>query len=132
MSLTIQKLELPMTTDSQEGLDKLAEIVKSARESKGLSLRKFAELVDVSHGTIDRIEKAISDVSDDVLEAISEVVPYTYVELKAISQGRKPEDLRAYVTAEDVFEIAISINKKEQIRLMHMLLDHQQSDSTKV
>lgn len=125
MCLTTQRLELPMTMDSQEGLDKLAEIVRTARESRGLSLRKFADLVDVSHGTIDRIEKALSDVSDDVLEAISEVVPYTYVELKAISQGRKPEDVRAYVTAEDVFEIAASISKEEQIRLMHMLLDHQ-------
>ncbi|NEZ61186.1 XRE family transcriptional regulator [Leptolyngbyaceae cyanobacterium CCMR0082] len=125
MCLTMQRLELPMTMDSQEGLDKLAEIVRTARESRGLSLRKFADLVDVSHGTIDRIEKALSDVSDDVLEAISEVVPYTYVELKAISQGRKPEDVRAYVTAEDVFEIAASISKEEQIRLMHMLLDHQ-------
>ncbi|ESA38507.1 transcriptional regulator [Leptolyngbya sp. Heron Island J] len=127
----MRKLELPMTMDSQEGLDKLAEIVRSARESRGLSLRKFAELVDVSHGTIDRLEKSLSDVSDDVLEALSEVVPYTYVELKAISQGRKPEDLRAYVTAEDVFEIAVSISKEEQIRLMHMLLDHQQSGTTK-
>ena len=124
MCLTMQNLKLPMTMDSQEGLDKLAAIIKAARESRGLSLRKFADLVDVSHGTIDRLEKSASDVSDEVLEAISEVVPYTYVELKAISQGRKPEDLRVYVTAEDVLEIATSISKKEQIRLMHMLLDY--------
>mgnify|MGYP001796834596 CR=1 FL=1 len=132
MSLTMQTRELPMVMDSQEGLKKLAEIIKTAREARGLSLRKFADLVDVSHGTIDRLEKAVSDVSDEVLEAISEVVPYTYTELKAISQGRQPEDLRAYVTAEDVFEVAASVSKEEQVRLMHMLLDHLQSDSTNV
>ena len=119
MSLTMQTRELPMVMDSQEGLKKLAEIIKTARG-------------DVSHGTIDRLEKAGSDVSDEVVEAISEGVPYTYTELKAISQGRQPEDLRAYVTAEDVFEVAASVSKEEQVRLMHMLLDHIQSDSTNV
>ena len=126
MSVAMSRREKKMGSYSQEGLEKLSEIAKSAREQKGLSLRVFAGLIGVSHGTIDRLEKMASDPQDETLMALAEVVPYTYVELKAIAQGAKPEDARAYVSAEDVLKIAITLEKAEQLRLLHMLLDHQQ------
>lgn len=47
-----------------------------ARESRGYTQTKLAELLNVSQGKISKIEQGLLNVSDTVLEALSEVLNY--------------------------------------------------------
>lgn len=52
------------------------DMIKIARESRGLSQKELAELVSVSQGKISKIESGLLGVSEDLLKKLSEKLDY--------------------------------------------------------
>jgi transcriptional regulator with XRE-family HTH domain len=118
----LQKEDFPMTY-TEEGLEKLAEIVRNARGN--MSERGFAQKIGVSNTTIKRIEDcAVQEPEISTLAKLSVVVGYTKEELIAILEmtPKKPP-ARIYKTAEDAIPVIEQLPKREKMKLAKYLID---------
>jgi Zn-dependent peptidase ImmA (M78 family) len=53
-----------------------SEMIKLARESRGLSQAELCDMLETAQGTISKIENKLIECSDDVLERISKILNY--------------------------------------------------------
>lgn len=116
---------------AQEGLERLARIVKAARGSR--SFAEFQMATGLSHGTIWYLEQAlnpnserkIKEVKFSTLAAIAPHTPYTPDQLMAICQGEVGEiqEPEKVVMAEDALRVVGQLELKEKTRLLLILVD---------
>lgn len=111
---------------TEEGLEKLAEIVRSARGN--MSERGFAEMIGVTNTTISRIEKCeVQEPKLDTLDKLSGAVGYTREELIAILEmnpnNPNKQPVKLYKTAEDAVPVVDQLPKREMAKLAKYLID---------
>ena len=107
---------------TEVGLERLAEIIKRARDSR--SYREFEKVTGVSHATIRRIENGEVKKPDfETLEKLAPHSPYTPQELQAIAQGKFQVDkVRKYLVAEDVLPMTNELPAAEAARLVQLIV----------
>lgn len=62
----------------------LKDILKEAREEKGLSLRELAKQADVSYAYLSKIEHGLRVPSDPKLQTLSKILDLSYADLKKV------------------------------------------------
>jgi transcriptional regulator with XRE-family HTH domain len=105
------------TLYTYEGLEKLAEIIRTARGHE--KVRPFARKVGVSYATIDRLEKGeVLEPEIATLEKLAPHLGYTRDELVAICAGENaPQPVREYKFAEDVIPIVDQLPDREAAKV---------------
>lgn len=121
--LAVKELTYPMPEPlyTEQGLLKLAQIIKQARGSR--SYREFEALSKVSHATIRRLE--FCDVKNPDIATLANLAvhtPYTLEELIAVAEERDKVDIRQYRTAEEAIAIVDQLNHQETARLAQMII----------
>lgn len=111
---------------TEEGLEKLAEIVRNARGN--MSERSFAEMIGVTNTTISRIEKCeVQEPKLDTLEKLSGAIGYTREELISILEmnpnNPNKKTAKLYKTAEDAVPVVDQLPKREMAKLAKYLID---------
>lgn len=111
---------------TEQGLEKLAEIVRNARGN--MSERSFAEKIGVTNTTISRIEKCeVREPKIDTLDKLTSAVGYNREELIAILEmtpnNPNKQPARLYKTAEDAVPIVDQLPKREMAKLAKYLID---------
>lgn len=99
-------------------MEKLNEFIRQKRNEKGISLRDFAKICDLSHSYIDKLEKGVDPRNNkpviptiDTLQKISNALNYNLVDFLK-ETGYLSEDILIIDTSSD------EINKEEVDRLM--------------
>lgn len=114
-----QKLALNRYTSA--GLKKLSEIVRLARGA--MSYRQFADVTNVSHSTLGRIEHSqVSRPEVSILARLAPFTPYTLPELIAVCQGKPAESVRVFRTAEEILPIVNQLPSSEALRLAQLII----------
>lgn len=112
---------MPEPLYTEQGLLKLAQIIKQARGSR--SYREFEALSKVSHATIRRLE--ICDVKNPDIATLANLAvhtPYTLEELIAVAEERDKVEIRQYRTAEEAIGVVDQLNHQEAARLAQMII----------
>lgn len=111
----------PVATMERE-LTEFQKALIAARADR--SYREFARLTDLPFSTIRRLEQGLTESPDQsTLDALSEVMPYTPDELRAMTENRKPEPLRPVVSAQDVINLIENFDKAEIKKLLKLIID---------
>lgn len=101
---------------SEEGLSKLADIVRAVRG--GSSVRQFAKKIGASYRTIERIEKLqVYTPENDTLEKICKVSGHSLDDLIAILKGEKKSVRKEFAIAEDVYAVVDQLSDFEAARV---------------
>jgi transcriptional regulator with XRE-family HTH domain len=105
------------TLYTYDGLEKLAEIIRTARGHE--KVRPFARKVGVSHATIDRLENGeVLEPEITTLEKLAPHLGYTREELIAICAGdNSPQPMRPYRLAEDVIPMVDQLPDREAAKV---------------
>lgn len=87
-------------------MNKLGRIIENYRNKKGLSLREFAKKCELSHSTIDRLEKGIDTRNDKQVDISLEY-------LKKIAKGldKSLVELLIVIGEVDIAELKIGVEK---------------------
>ncbi|MGA9377827.1 MAG: hypothetical protein WBV73_03405 [Phormidium sp.] len=112
---------MPDSLYTEQGLLKLAQIVKQARGSR--SYREFEVLSGVSHTTIRRLE--FCDVKNPDVATLANLAvhtPYSLEELIAVGEEREKVDIRQYRTAEEAIDVVDQLNHQEAAKLAQMII----------
>ncbi|MFN6475379.1 helix-turn-helix domain-containing protein [Nostoc sp. DedQUE07] len=104
------------------GLEKLAEIVKSARGHD--SVRGFAKKAGISHRTVTRLEEAdLKEPEITTLQKIAPLTGYTKEELIAILEAKThAPQIREYRLAEDVLPIINQLPDAEAAKVAQQII----------
>lgn len=104
-----------------EGLEKLAEIIRTARGKE--AVRAFARRNDVSHRTISQLEACnVQEPEITTLQKIAPALGYTKEQLIAILEGR-PRILSTNSLAADIFATVDQMERGEIGKLIHYATD---------
>lgn len=111
-----------MSLYTRDGLQKLAEIVRSARGND--SVRAFAKKAAVSHRTITRLEGAdLQEPEVTTLQKLADLTGYAKEELIAILEGKEHSpEVREYRLAEDVMPIINQLPEIEAAKVAQMII----------
>jgi transcriptional regulator with XRE-family HTH domain len=112
---------MPEPLYTEQGLLKLAQIIKQARGSR--SYRELEALSGVSHATIRRLE--FSDVKNPDIATLANLAvhtPYSLEELIAVAEERQKVDIRQYRTAEEAIGVVDQLNHQEAAKLAQMII----------
>ncbi|WP_100899152.1 helix-turn-helix domain-containing protein [Nostoc flagelliforme] len=107
---------------TRTGLEKLAEIVRSARGHD--SVRKFATKAGISHRTVARLEEAdLQEPEVSTLQKIAPLTGYSKEELIAILEA-KPHNpkIREYRVAEDVIPLINQLPDSEAAKVAQHII----------
>lgn len=81
------------TPRSEPSPARLADVLKSAREAMGLSIRRLAERVGIHHAGLARIELGEQRPSPETLQRLASVLELDEADLFALAGYRLPESL---------------------------------------
>ncbi|ARV58097.1 hypothetical protein BZZ01_05110 [Nostocales cyanobacterium HT-58-2] len=108
------------TAFTEEGLQRLAEIVRSARGER--SYNEFAKLTGVNYMTIIRLERCqVKTPKITTLQKLERFTPFTWEELLAIGTEQTGGEKREILTADDVMPYVMQLSLSEVGRLIQKL-----------
>ncbi|NEQ26937.1 MAG: helix-turn-helix transcriptional regulator [Microcoleus sp. SIO2G3] len=108
------------TAFTEEGLRRLAEIIKTARGERNSS--EFAKIVGINYMTIIRLENCeVKTPKISTLQKLERFTPFSWEELLAIGTGQSGATRRDILTADDVMPYVTQLPLTEIGRLIQKL-----------